>query len=433
MGKQVGERESLTGTRFTFQDIFQGMASAWRFEEMLDCILAVALRELEAQEGSLLLTTSDDTADLKMLAARGVPDEIRKRGYVRRAGSISERVLNERRPLIINGTLEPEKIGDAAAGLMPRRIRSALCVPLIAQGRVLGTMNINRTAQESKEFSEHDLRVAQVIASQAAMVIENHRLHEELAQRERLAAIGQVVAGIAHCVKNMLAGVHGGLGLIRMGLSNQNSELVEKGVAILHRSLALLSNLIMDLLDISKDRRPIRQPFRVADMLGAIGDILGHKASNLGVVLEIQCEDEECEFYGDRDQITRAIINLALNAIEACAEKAYAGGEFPRVRITARRAPAHEFPLPAEESGHMTGWMIFEVEDNGPGIPPEAVPHLWDFFFSTKGSKGTGIGLPAARKVVSEHGGKILLSTQQGVGTTFTVVLPCVEARRAQD
>lgn len=431
MDGQVGENHSLTGTRFTFLDIFQGIASAWRFEEMLDCILSVALRELEAQEGSLLLTDGDN-GSLKMLAARGIPEEIRKRGYVPRAGSISERVIRERRPLIVNGTLHSPESSDGKNGLAPRRIRSAICVPLIAQGRLLGTMNINRTKPDAEEFRERELKIAEMIASQAAMVIENHRLHEELQQRERLAALGQVVAGIAHSVKNMLAGVQGGLGLVRMGSNTQNCELVNKGVAILSRSLTMLSNLLLDLLDLSKERQPVMQLCRASDILAVLSDMVAAKAENHGIVFEASCEEGDFEFQGDREQLTRALLNLLLNAVEACSEKNYPLDEQPRVLLTARLAEQAEFPIAPELKDQLQGWVVFKVSDNGPGIPQEAVPHLWGLFFSTKGSKGTGIGLPAARKVVSEHGGKILLETQEGQGTTFTVILPCLKSDAAQ-
>ncbi|MCX7625264.1 MAG: ATP-binding protein [Candidatus Sumerlaeaceae bacterium] len=427
MDSQGQGNHSLTGTRFTFSDIFQGIASAWRFEEMLDCILSVALRELEAHEGSLLLIDGE-CGTLKMLAARGVPEEIRKRGYVPRAGSISERVITECRPIIVNGTVSSEGFLNGKDNLPPRPIRSAICVPLIAQGRLLGTMNINRTSPDAVEFTGRELKIAEMIASQAAMVIENHRLHEELQHRERLAAIGQVVAGVAHSVKNMLAGVQGGLGLVRMGSSTQNCDLVDKGVAILSRSLTILSNLLLDLLDLSKERQPVKQPCRAAEVLAVLSDMVAPKAENLGIVFEASCNSGDFEFWADRDQLTRALLNLLLNAVEACLEKSYPLDEQPCVRVSARQAEANEYPVTPEQRGQVQGWTVFEVSDNGPGIAPEALPHLWDLFYSTKGSKGTGIGLPAARKVISEHGGKILLETHQGRGTTFTVLLPCLRS-----
>lgn len=429
MPESTGERAEGTDlraqTRFSFQDVFEGLASALRFEEMLDCILSVALRELEADEGSLMLLAGQDGTELQMLASRGLPEEVRARGYVSRPGSITERVIAERQPLIVNGPLASSE-SPPSSGLAPRSVRSALCVPLLARGRLLGTMNINRTRSDRALFGAREQRIAEILASQAAMVIENHRLHEELVQQERLAAVGQVVAGIAHCVKNLLAGVQGGLGLVQMGADSDDRELLRKGTEILGRSVAMLSHLILDLLEVSKERRPIRQTFAVSDLLESLRDLLAWKAEMLGVALTVEAEGGDFCLAADRDQLTRALLNFALNALEACHEKSYDVGERPAVCVRARKKASQELDLAPPEREQAAEWIVFEISDNGPGIPAEAVPHLWDLFYSTKGSKGTGIGLPAARKVVSEHGGKIFLDTDPARGTTFTVLLPLV-------
>lgn len=421
MEPRAGDRESLTGTRFTFQDIFQSLTCALRFEEVLDCILSVALRELEADEGSILLLVGEESRELKMLASRGLPEEIVKRGYVPRAGSPSERALLEQRPLILNGTLETA--GTASREFQPRQIRSALCVPLLVSGRVLGTLNLNRTREGAPPFDDRDSRLGQMLASQAAMVIENHRLYEELQQRERLAALGEVVAGIAHCVKNMLAGLQGGLGLVKMGVESQNLDLADKGTEILTRSVAMLSNLMLDLLDLSKDRTPIREPFIVQEVLEYIADLLGTKAATMGVHLEVETKEAHFELWADRNQITRALLNLVLNAIEACGED-HSGQKALCVQVRAQRLGSEDFLLAPDELAKAPEWALFEVADNGPGIPPDVIPRLWDPFFSTKGSKGTGIGLAAVRKTVSEHGGKIHLDTEVGRGTKFMILIP---------
>ncbi|MGB9692543.1 MAG: ATP-binding protein [Candidatus Sumerlaeaceae bacterium] len=423
MNSEAGDKASLTGTRFTFQDVFESLRRALCFEEMLDCLLAVALRELEADDGSLLLLVGEENPELKMLAARGLPEEICKRGYVRREGSPSERVLRERRPLIINGTLETAKPENTE--LQARQIRSALCVPLLVGGRLLGTLNVNRTREGAAPFDQRALHVAEILASQAAMVIENHRLHEELQQRKQLAALGEAVAGIAHSVKNMLAGVHGSLGLVKMGLQTQNYELIANGTEILSRSIAMVSNLVLDMLDMSKERRPLRERFSVADIVRNVAEIVTHKAALLGVELRFETDGADFELWADRDQMTRALLNLVTNAIEACAEGP-SSEDGPWVRVRVRKLPSEECPLSPEERVKATNWALLEVADNGPGIPTEMIPRLWDLFFSTKGSKGTGIGLPAVRKTVSEHGGKIQVDTQVGRGATFTILLPII-------
>jgi signal transduction histidine kinase len=412
------------GRGLLFQDIFQGLACPLCFEEMLDRILDAAQRELEADDGSVLVISDADGPPLTMLAARGLPAEVRQRGYVSGAGSVSERVLAERRPVIIHGPLETPSDPPSAA-LASRLIQSALCLPLIVRGRALGTMNLNRTRAGAPPFSPGDLKIAQVAASQAAMVIENHRLEQELQNKERLATLGQVAAGIAHCIKNLLAGVEGGLALVRKGIDADNWELAHKGHEVLSCSLTILSNLILDLLDVSKKRIPVLQPADARDLLESISALIGWKAQAHGVELVV---DVPADFvlWADPHQITRALLNIALNAIEACAEEPPQDGRCPCVRLGAQRMAAAQTPLKPRERRKAAQWAVIEVADNGPDIGPDALPHLWDLFFSTKGSRGTGIGLPAARKVVEEHGGHILVETRRGAGTTFAVYLPAV-------
>jgi len=255
------------------------------------------------------------------------------------------------------------------------------------------------------------------------MVIENHRLQQELQNKEHLVALGQVAAGIAHCVKNLLAGVEGGLALVRKGIDTGNWELAHKGHDVLSCSLTILSNLILDLLDVSKKRSPVLQPADARDLLESVRALIGWKAQAHGVELIVDVSSDFV-LWVDPQQITRALLNIVLNAIEACTEELPPDGRRPCVQLRAQRMAAADTPLTPRQRRKAAQWAVIEVADNGPGICPEALPHLWDLFFSTKGSRGTGIGLTAARKVVEEHGGHILVQTSRGAGTTFSLYLP---------
>lgn len=403
------------GARYSFADIFEALAGASQFEDILNRILTVCLRELEADQGSILLLDGEGNPQLRMLAAVGLPEEIVKRGYIARKGSISEHVLRELRPVVIN-----DKPPVPGAFIPPdqtavrRRIVSAMCVPLLARGQVLGTMNLNRT-QGSRTFTDADMEACTVVASQAAIVIEHHRLQEELRQQERLAAVGQTVAGISHCVKNILSGVRGGLGLTEMGMQQKDENLQMEGFQLLKRSVSSLSSLVLDLLDYSKKREPLSEVFHVSPMIDQLCDTIGYKAAQqkVQVVREVK---EGLTYCGDRDQLFRALLNIVTNAIDAAGSGCCRESQ-PRIVIRAT-AVTEEGTLPGENG------IIFEVEDNGPGIPEEAQPHIWDIFFSTKGSKGTGLGLASARKVVEEHCGRIIMKTSPEWGTLFQILLP---------
>lgn len=418
---------------YSLNDIFAALASSSNFAEMLEIIVRTAVREMHADQGSLLLLEgTGDSAQLRMLAAVGLPAAIVERGYVPRRGSISEYVMRERRPLIINGAArggEFHSLSDDTA--VRRRIHSALCVPLVSQGRVLGTLNLNRT-RTTDHFTDADLEAGFIVASQAAMVIENARLQGELAQQQRLAVVGQTVAGISHCIKNILTGVNGGLAVTEMGLANSQPEVVHEGFGVLKRSVGMLQNLVLDLLDYSREREPVREEFDVAQVLAAVEDALGFRARSAGVELRVTAEQEHLPFRGDRDQVFRALMNLTLNAVEAFAAADTSGDTQAKVRVYARRLGQGEFPpVPAARCADAAGWLEILVEDNGPGIPEDRQDAVWEMFHSTKGSRGTGIGLAVSRKMVEEHRGVITLESAAGCGCVFRVHLPVVGVHAA--
>lgn len=396
--------------KYSLQDIFDVLASPRRFEDVLNRILDVSLRELQADQGSLLLVEHSDGPTLRMLASRGLPAEVARRGYVPRKASISEYVLREQRAMIVNGENWTENFNPLPDDIgVPREIRSALCVPLVARGHVLGTLNLNRMRRR-KQFTEEDVEAATIIAGQAAIVIENKQLEEHLMQSERLAAIGQVVAGISHCMKNILFGVSGGISLTESGLEQKDEALMTEGFALLKRNSSVLSNIVLDLLDYCKERQPTRRRFNIAETLTEVVDSCEHKARVLGVTVECSLPPY-LVYNGDRDQIFRASLNLAANAIEAVAEEF--NGPSPVVRIEAGTTRLHG-------NEH----LFITVSDNGPGIPEDAGSQIWELFYSTKGSKGTGLGLPATRKMVEEHGGRVEVQSEPGQGTRFRVLLP---------
>lgn len=413
---------------YSFQDIFEAIAGSQKFEELLELILRVCQQELDADQGSILLLKEDDEGvqRLEMLASRGLPDEIVRRGYVPRKGSISDHVLKERRPIIINDAPSTDKFEVMTVAATERRIVSALCVPLIAQGRVLGTLNLNRIHPEITLFNEVDLEAASIVAGQAAMLIENRRLQDELLVQARMAAIGQTVAGISHCIKNILTGVKGGLGLAEMGLQQQNLPLTAQGYDMLKRNVGSLSNLVLDLLDYSKEREPTRSDLDLVETVRDVKESLDYRANSLGVRIVLETP-ATMSYRGDGDQLQRALMNLVSNALDASSELRGGDAE-PEVRLRVYRVGSHADDLSASMITRSSEWIRIDISDNGPGIPPEMQEKIWDLFFSTKGSKGTGIGLATTQKMIHEHGGRIHCESTPGSGATFSVLLP-VERR----
>lgn len=400
-------------------EICRAMGSGVQLKEVLDTIISLTTREMKAQQGSILLF--DEHKDrLQMLSSCGLPPKIVAKGYIPRKGSIAEWVIEHAEPLILNERAEGEKFQSLDS---ERRIVSSMCVPLRAGGDVIGTINLNRTEKSTPPFCQKDLDGMVVLASQAAIYIDNSRLHHSLLQSERLAAIGQTVAGISHCMKNLITGMKGGLSLSKMARENKDWDILGQGLDILSNSVSRVSSLALDMLNYSKDREPELAPVNLDELLAEVRGVTRDRILKRDGELVVTLDDDAHLIEADGDEIFRCMLNLVENAIDANDD----GG---KVFITAERSSAEgalrRLSAPAEAA------IIIRIADEGGGIPEEDFQNIFDPFFSTKGTKGTGLGLAVTRKIIHEHGGSIEVASRPDQPAVFAIFLPAPAARKSQ-
>jgi len=228
--------------------------------------------------------------------------------------------------------------------------------------------------------------------------------HDKL-EAERLAAVGQTVAGLAHGIKNILMGVEGGIYVMESGMRKSQMDRVDRGVQMLKRNVEKISSLVKNLLSFSKGREP---SVSMVDPNGPAREILelyGAMARTAGVGLEGELQAGLARAPMDAEGIHTCLTNLVSNAIDAC---------------QASEKRDCKVILKTFES---EGALVYEVSDNGCGMDYEVKKKIFTTFFSTKGAGGTGLGLLTTRKIVQEHGGKILVESDPGKGTRFRIVL----------
>ena len=235
------------------------------------------------------------------------------------------------------------------------------------------------------------------------------RLEAELLQSERLAAVGQTVAGMAHCIKNILHGLKGGSYMIDVGLARDDREKLQSGWRMVQRNINRTSELVLDLLSYSKEREPDYAPCDPNEVVREVCDLVRDEAVESGVALETELDPAIGQVAMDSRMVHRCLLNLLSNAVDACA---FDEDIRKRHRVVVRTASTPDRRI------------RFEVEDNGAGMSEEVQQRLFTSFFSTKGSQGTGLGLLVTRKLIEAHRGTIEVASELGRGTRFTFYLP---------
>ncbi len=279
--------------------------------------------------------------------------------------------------------------------------RNILAIPLADRGKLVGVLEVlNKIDGDS--FTEFDVALMEMFAGLVATAIANARLIEANMRSQRLAAIGQAVTAVSHHTKNIITGLGAGVDVIDQGLKDKQYDTVERTWPVLKRSTRRIANFVEDMLAISKPRKPLRASADLARIIRDVEETFWALLASRNVELNIDTSGAEGQVSVDERAIYRCLLNLMINAADAVPET---GGQ---IRITA-----------TTDSD-----VILEVADNGPGVPKSDRKHIFDLFYSTKGSKGTGLGLAVAQKIAQEHKGRVeLLDAPEG-GALFRVTLP---------
>lgn len=234
------------------------------------------------------------------------------------------------------------------------------------------------------------------------------RLEKELLQSERLAAVGQTVSGLAHYVKNILIGLKGGSYVVDVGIDNNDTDKFKTGWQTIKKNITRVSNLTQDLLTYSKNRKPEIESCNPNEIVVELVDLIKDFAKSKYVEVTHDVDQGIKNMMADPQTIHRSLLNLINNAIDACVEDEDMDKDH-KVQIRTFKKD---------------NWICFEVKDNGCGMDEEIQEQLFDPMFSSKGGKGTGLGLLVTAKLIQEHQGKIDVETEYGQGSAFTIKLP---------
>ena len=395
------------------------LGSNFNVDQVLEVVMDLVFEHVKADRGIILLI-AEGTGELMPKVVRARDDADRNNGDSAKISVQNEKIHASR--TIINhvlangqGVLSSNAMADQrfskGKSVHSLGIRSALCVPIKARrldgktaDEILGVIYIDSSVR-NYTYSPDQLRLLTTIGLQAGLAVQNAKLYQQQLQAERMTAIGETTAALSHSIKNILQALRGGADVVEMGLRASNIPQAAKGWDIVERNLEKIYNLTLNLLAYSKDREPkigLVQPRKIID---ECIELMAAQAATKHAMVVADVDPDTPAVPLDPDGIHQVIMNLLSNALDAT-EKA--GG---LIRVVCRFEPDEK-------------QLVIQVIDNGVGIPAPMMKHMFELFHSTKGNRGTGLGLAVARKIVAEHEGTIDVQSKVGEGTTFTVRLP---------
>jgi len=306
--------------------------------------------------------------------------------------------------------------GDSVQQL---HIRSAICSPIRFRDRTFGAIYID-SSMANYTFTPEQLALLNAIGQHTGLALANSELYQQKLQSERLAAIGETVATLSHSIKNILQGLRGGADVVEMGLKKDDLKLARGGWGILQRNLDRIIGLTMNMLAFSRQRQVELELTRLGPIIEECAALLETTCTSKEVALIVDIDPELPPLPLDASLVHQALMNLLTNAVEAVDQVSGA----VTVRVVYR--PAESDPPRAGLATAVTKPAEVEISviDNGPGIPQSKLPWVFEPFNTTKGIKGTGLGLAVAKRVCEEHGGRIEIESTEGKGAMFRMILP---------
>lgn len=278
-----------------------------------------------------------------------------------------------------------------------------LFLPVIASNAALGIACLERMP-DAPAFEHSDVELGFDLTSHFSGALKNILLFEENLKMERLAAVGQAMGMVLHELKNILQLAKFSDEMIRMGIADKNEKFLQKGLEKLTKILKEMDGFTWEMMSLTKNYQMEPEPMHISKLLGELQSDLADRAAGYEVGLDFEAEANFPEVEGDQRSLYRALLNLIKNAFEAFQEKTNAC-----IKIRARVIDEEHYEI--------------TVEDNGSGMTEEVRARLFEAFFSTKGKRGTGLGLLVVARTVKAHLGNVRVESKAGEGTKFILTL----------
>jgi len=359
---------------------------------------------LSAERGvAMLRSSSKDPLEARIVKYRHKKPE---GDVIPVSQTVINKVIKEKLALVSRNALEDSRF-ETGDSIMVHNLNSIICVPIISGERVIGVLHLD-TSQILDAFTQNDLEFTAAVANELSIAIDNSRLQQEAVQNERMTAIGMTITNIAHNIKNLLTINKGVEELMSMYVSDIANEKLEKSWQLVRRCLQQINDLSANMLNFTRVHPINLNLIDINSTALNYRDFFQENLTGKGNKLVMDLDPNLTKWVMDESGLNRALLNLVVNANDAVKEK---------------------------DSGVITISTFIDTEnhlnigvsDNGCGIEPDRINNVFQLFFTTKGTKGSGLGLPMVQRFVESLGGTITVKSKVDEGTTFNLNIPWIE------
>ncbi|MFG0325798.1 MAG: ATP-binding protein [Phycisphaerales bacterium JB037] len=380
-------------------------------EALLRAVMELVFTEFQPERGFIMLYSDGPEARLEPACVKyKTAPKDRSEAKIHVSRTILRHCLDKSEGILSTNAMNDPRFqsGDSVQRFA---IRSAICAPIKHRDHTYGALYIDSSIA-NYTFTREQLALMNAIGQHAGLALANVELNSQKIHAERLAAMGETVASLSHSIKNILQGLRGGADVVEMGLKKDDLKIVGGGWTILKRNLDRIVGLTLNMLTFSRQRQVEIDLSSLNNLVEECGQLLEGACNSKQVALIMDVDPEMPPIPLDPNLMHQALMNLLTNAVDAV--------ESDEGVVTVRTM----YHIPDPLLGNQPPYAEVQVIDNGPGIAPERQRWIFEPFRSTKGTRGTGLGLAVTKRIVEEHRGRIVLDSAEGRGSIFRVLLP---------
>lgn len=400
---------------YTVFEISRNIAGTLETRTLIDSFLLTCLGQMSASRAAIFLRPDNEPHVIRFTQVKGLPIESCSQLILPSRSALLQHLQKLNRPLELRADQMPDEQSDEQTLL--ELFTPGVIVPLVYKSNLIGLFLIGEKFSRSA-FTVDDLEFLSVLGNQIAVALQNAQLYENerrattllrdtqqaLVQSEKLAALGEMSARVAHEVNNPLGIIKNYLLLIRKGLSEDKQA--KQYIEIIDNEIDRIAGIVRQLLEFHRPQPVQLTPLELHLLTREIASLMERPLASSRINLSVSIPDDSIVILGFAEQLRQVMLNLIINARDAMREAAEDGGTIG-IRLTQNETDAFLF-----------------VDDSGPGIPVELRTKVFEPFVTTKAAgKGTGLGLAVCASIMKGHRGSITYERHDNI-STFSLRFP---------